>query len=224
MPYFQFFSRIMTAVCRLYLGDGGPAVEQLEAVVKEVLHDNFFHGLPIGNLTAALALIGRDDRARSLIPAVKASLPVSGRVNVHGAFFALDALVTSLMLLGERQQCGTFYPLTLDYIHTGKVFSVAVVGPSTTHLAAALAADAAGLSDRAHEHFETALRQSRELPTRIHEPMILYWYGRAVAATPDAAERSRGRAMIEAALTDFRSLGMPFHVTLAEAALTRCAV
>ncbi len=46
-------------------------------------------------------------------------------------------------------------------------------GPSSPQLAAALAADAAGLADRSREHFETALRQAREIPMRIMQPTVL---------------------------------------------------
>jgi serine/threonine protein kinase len=66
------------------------------------------------------------------------------------------------------------------------------------------------------DHFETALRQSREVPVRILEPTVLYWYGKALAAATDAAERPRGRAMLEAAFTGFRSLEMVLHAKLAE--------
>jgi hypothetical protein len=45
---------------------------------------------------------------------------------------------------------------------------------------------------------------------------VLYWYGRFLFAAPDAAERARGRAMVEAALTDFRGLEMVLHANLAE--------
>jgi hypothetical protein len=39
---------------------------------------------------------------------------------------------------------------------------------------------------------------------------------RSTAATTDAADRARGRAMVDAALTDFRALEMVPHDTLAE--------
>ena len=39
--------------------------------------------------------------------------------------------------------------------------------------------------------------------------------------TADAADRARGRAMVEAAITDFRALEMVLHATLAEEFL-RC--
>ena len=108
------------------------------------------------------------------------------------------------------------YPLTLDYIHTGLLFSAFNVGANNPQLAAALAADAAGLVDQSREHFETALRQAHEVPIRILQPPVLYWNGRSLSTAADAGDRERGRAMVEAALIDFRSLEMVLHANLAE--------
>jgi hypothetical protein len=199
-----------------YLGAVEEALAQLGTVVAEQPTDHFYQGMPEGILFAATALSGQHDRARALIPMVVSRLPVSGRRNVHGAFRALDALVTGLTLTGDRDQCRALYPLTLDYIRTGEVSSSIAIGPSTPQLAAALAADAAGLVDRSRDHFETALRQAREVPMRLVQPTVSYWYGRALSAAPDASDRSRGRAMVEAALTDFRALEMILHANLAE--------
>ena len=91
-----------------------------------------------------------------------------------------------------------------------------VIGPSTPQLSAALAAEAAGLVDRSREHFETALGQAREVPMQLVEPTVLYWYGRALSGAPDAADRARGRAMVEASVVDFRALDMVVHANLAE--------
>ena len=103
------------------------------------------------------------------------------------------------------------------YVGTGQVVSSLVAGPGgDPQLAAALAADAAGLADRSREHFETALRQARAVPMRIMQPTVLYWYGRVLSSATDGDERSRGRAMVEAAVADFRTLDMALHANLAE--------
>ena len=199
-----------------YLGDIELALEHWAMSIKEQPPtDHAYQGMSEANLFAATALAGHHDRARALMPALVPWLPVSGRRNVIGAFLALDACVTGLALVGDRGQCGALYPLTLDYIHTGLVVSDSV-GPSNPQLAAAMAADAAGLVDQSREHFETALRQARDVPIRILQPTVLYWYGRSLSTVADSADRLRGRAMVEAALVDFRSLEMVLHANLAE--------
>ena len=54
------------------------------------------------------------------------------------------------------------------------------------------------------------------MPIRILQPPVLYWYGRSLSTAADSADRLRGRAMVEAALTDFRSFEMVLHANLAE--------
>jgi tetratricopeptide (TPR) repeat protein len=203
------------AACLLYLGDVDQALEHLATAIQEQPADNAFQGSAEASLFAATALAGQHDRARALLPTVTPWLPVAGRRNVLGAYFALDACVTGLARVGDRDQRGALYPLTLDCIRTGLVVP-STVGPNNPQLAAALTADAAGLVDQSREHFETALRQAREIPVRILQPTVQYWYGRALSASADAAERARGRVMVETALTDFRALEMVLHANLAE--------
>jgi hypothetical protein len=93
-------------------------------------------------------------------------------------------------------------------VNTGLVCGSWAVGPGNPHLVAAVAAGAAGHTDHARDHFETALRQARELPDRLLHPTALFWYGRALLAAPDPDEQRRGRAMVEASLHDFRAFGM----------------
>ena len=215
--------RTSAATARLYLGQIEDALDQLAAVAGEPQFSYYWKNMVQPNLFAGTALAGRVDRARTLCSTVQPCLPVLGRRNIVGAWIALEATVTGLALVGDREPCGALYPLTIALAETGLVrdpFGEAV-GPTTPQLVAAMAADAAGHADKAREHFETALRQARELPHRILQPTVLYWYGRALGDTSDAADQARGRAMVEAALTDFRALEMVTHANLAEQFLRR---
>ena len=57
---------------------------------------------------------------------------------------------------------------------------------------------------------------ARDVPFRLLQPTVLYWYGRALARKADVADRARGHAMVQAALEDFKSLDMVLHADLAE--------
>ena len=216
LPNVEYATQTAVGSSRLYLGDVDAALPLLAAVPALLPSDNWFQGMPEGNLFCATALAGRRERALELIETVVPMLPVVGGKNVHGAFYALDAMVSGLAHLNETERRGGLYPLTLEYVQTGTVAASLVIGPSNPQLAAALAADALGLTERSREHFETALRQSREVPMRILEPTVLYWYGRSSAASGDTSERASGRAMVEAALTGFRHYQMALHAKLAE--------
>jgi tetratricopeptide (TPR) repeat protein/predicted Ser/Thr protein kinase len=214
-PLVPHIVRSLAAMPHLYIGDFNKAQGEFALAVKDQRADNSYRGTADAYLYAATALAGHHEQARSLLPAVVPWLPLPGRRNVIGAYFALDACITGLALVGDRVQCGALYPLTVDYIHTGAVTSDSV-GPGNPQLAAALSADAAGLADQSREHFEIALRQAHEVPIRILQPTVRYWYGRSLSTAADTADRGRGRAMVEAALTDFRSLEMVLHANLAE--------
>jgi hypothetical protein len=94
--------------------------------------------------------------------------------------------------------------------------SYSSIVPGNPEAVAGIAAHAAGLRDRAREHFEIANRQADELPLRLLQPTARYWYGRLLVDGPDPAEQARGRAMIEAAANDFRSLEMVTYANLAD--------
>src|SRR5262249_47044227 len=83
--------------------------------------------------------------------------------------------------------------------------------PGSPQLVAAIAADANGYDDRARAHFEIALRQANDLPLRMLQPGVRFWYGRMLARHTDPVEQSRGRELVEEAQADFRSLRMVLH-------------
>jgi tetratricopeptide (TPR) repeat protein len=220
-PVFQFITRTSVGQALFYLGDVDRALDQLQTVVTEQPESHFFRGLPEGNLLAAAAMVGDTSRAEALVDGMVARLPRPGRRNLQGAYYALDTLITTLRLLGRHEHCGQLYPLAEEYLRSGTVISNLTIGPSSPQLAAALAADAAGLTERARDHFEIAHRQARDLPMRMLQPMVLYWHGRSLSATSETADVLRGRSMVEAALADFRTLGLVIHAQLAERALAR---
>ena len=123
-----------------------------------------------------------------------------------------------LSILGDREACATLYPAAQAWVETSQILIVEypIEGPRLT---AGIAAHAAGLREQARDHFETAIRQARDLPIRIQQATAAFWYGRMLLDDPDPVERSRGRAMVEAAVADFRTLEMVTYGRLAEALL-----
>jgi hypothetical protein len=105
--------------------------------------------------------------------------------------------------------------MCVSYLDTGVIDYWSVV-PGNPETVAGIAAQAAGLRDRARDHFEAAIRQADTLPLRLLQPTARYWYGRLLVDDPHPAEQARGRAMVEAAATNFRSLEMVTYANLAE--------
>jgi len=215
-PVFRYVTQTQLAVAQLYLGDEQGALDGLARVVEEQPSEHFLVGMPEGNLFAATALVGQVDRARSVVPRVERHLPQVGQRNIQGAFFALEAFAWGLALLGDRERCGALYPLAVLGVETEFRHSTFVVGTSGAFLAAAIAADAAGLIDKADEHFAAAARDAIEMPSRLLQPAVRYWHGRSLAGRTSTGDVERGRAMVTAALEDSRALGMVPHARLAE--------
>jgi tetratricopeptide (TPR) repeat protein len=213
---FRYLLGGVSASMRLCLGEVEEALSAFERVLPGIPADNWMFGLGHGNLLTAYALAGRHERARALFDTAGAWLPASGQRNAQGAFYGLAGAVLGLTISGDRERCAALYPLTLEYVNTGQVLACLMAGPNGPQLAAALAADAAGVADRAREHFETALREAREVPFRLMQPMVLFLYGRSLIGAARDGDRARGRGMIEAAIADFRVVEMPLHANLAE--------
>src|SRR5262245_1936920 len=209
--------QMWAAIARFHLGH----IDQGLAELASANHYSppIARGIIDSQAFIANAIAGRLHEARAAFGSVAPRLPSAGQRNHQAAWAALEA-VLGLSLLGEKSQCGALHPAAEGWIGTGQVLwsPFALAGP---RLVAGVAAHAAELPDKAREHFETALRQARELPLRLLQPAAQFWYGRMLLDDPQPAERLRGRGMIEAAATDFRSLEMVTYANLAETLLRK---
>jgi tRNA A-37 threonylcarbamoyl transferase component Bud32/tetratricopeptide (TPR) repeat protein len=206
---------VFMAVARLHLGDADYALAQMASAVAQPMPSLAHKGIAEALLFSGTALVGRVEAARTLFADVESWLPVVGKRNITAAWTVLDASVPGLMLTEDVIRCGTLYPSCVSYLNTGAIADWSIV-PGNPQTVAGIGAHAAGLRDRARDHFETAIHQADELPHRLLQPTARYWYGRLLVDDPHPAEQARGRAMIEAAATDFRSLEMVTYASLAE--------
>jgi tetratricopeptide (TPR) repeat protein len=67
--------------------------------------------------------------------------------------------------------------------------------------------------DEAEEHFQVAFRQVEEIPDRLDEPRVHYWYARMLA---ERGQSERAREHFEQAIVGFQRLGMPLHISWTE--------
>jgi tetratricopeptide (TPR) repeat protein len=217
VPYFPFVSESWLGMAELYTGTCAAALTRLTHLrdTQSNVIDHF-DGLWDANLFAACALTGQVVDARAQFALVRRKLPVAGQRNAFGRWAALPACTVALAHLASTDECGALYPLLRELIEKQWACDYWSVGPNNPQLVAGIAAHVAGLSERAREHFETAQRQADELPYRLLQPTTRYWYGRFLTSQPAGEEQVRGRAMVEAALKDFRTLEMVPHADLAE--------
>jgi hypothetical protein len=172
-------------------------------------------GMAESNHCAAAAMIGQDDLARSLLDAATARLPRAGGRATSGECITLENVVLILTLLGHDDRCAMLYPFTEADVATGQRYQTLSVAGLNPSLAAAIAAEAGELTEKAEEHFAAAARDANDLPFRLLQPSVLLWQGRARLRRDGAATQAEGRGMITAALEDFRQLGMEPQARLA---------
>jgi tetratricopeptide (TPR) repeat protein/tRNA A-37 threonylcarbamoyl transferase component Bud32 len=215
LPQWHALYLVIIAAARLHLGDTENALAQLDDAVAESTPFLTFKGIAEAMRFSGTALVGRVETAHSMFGDVEPWLPAAGKRNLTARWTVLGVSVPGLMLVNDAVRCSALYPSCVDYLRTGVIDDWSIV-PGNPEAVAGIAAHAAGLRDRARDHFETALRQADELPHRLLQPTARYWYGRLLVDDPHPAEQARGRSMIEAAATDFRSLEMVTYANLAE--------
>jgi hypothetical protein len=213
-------TRLRMAAARFHLGDTEHALMQMASAGAGPgsLH---VKGFAKAMLFSGTALEGRVEDTRTLFEDVEPWLPAVDKRNVGQAWAMLDISVPGLMMAGDVVRCGALYPSCVTYLRTGVMSSYWSILPGNPEAVAGIAAHAAGLRDRARDHFETAIRQADTLPHRLLQPTVRYWYGRLLFEDPHPAEQARGRSMIEDAAIDFRSLEMVTYANLAEQLLRR---
>ena len=202
------------ASARLHLGDTEHGLAQMASAAADSAGRS--NEIAEALQFSGTALVGRVEDARMIFGNVERWLPAIGKRNLFTKWAVLDASVPGLMLAEDVVRCGELYPSCVTYLSTGMMISYWSIVLGNPQTVAGIAAHAAGLRDRAREHFETAIRQADTLPHRLLQPTARYWYGRLLVDDPHPAEQARGRALIEAAATDFRSLEMVTYANLAE--------
>lgn len=218
----DFVTRVQACVLQLYLGRTGDALAGLREVVHLQTSENYLAGMANANLFAATALTGDAPGARRLWDQASSWLPRGGpgRLDTAGRWSALSAVICGLALLGDRERLAGLDLLEQEMAGMGTVTDMTPVGPTNPDLCGALTAAAAGHSDRALQQFERALHTARDLPNRLLEPNVEYWYGRFAI---EQGRPDEGRARLQAALGGFTAYGMVLHRELAGHALSEGA-
>jgi tetratricopeptide (TPR) repeat protein len=216
---FTFLTRTRRAMCLAYIGRMAEAVDELTRASTEEPVDHPWSGIVDSAFLALAAVSGDTAAARTRLRSVVDRLPTPGEPNVQGRWLALLSIIPTLILLEARDECAALYQSAVQLLSTGMVWSWLSLGPMVPQLAAGIAAHAGGRTDTAREHFEQARRIAHEIPDRVLQPTVDYWYGRMLRESAEEIDRSRGRAMLESAVADFRTLGMVFHTRLAERAI-----
>jgi class 3 adenylate cyclase/tetratricopeptide (TPR) repeat protein len=175
-----------------------------------------WHGLVDAFILLTQAYAGRRDEALAILDARSAQFPSPGGRAGTGVWLVTGTAVESLALLGERGRAAELYPLALDLASRGALvrgWDYALTD-RVAGIAAAAGEDWAG----AEAHFRSAAALCDRLDHRMERPNVRYWYARMLAERRSPGDRERAREMLGSAADDWRRVGMPRHVELAEEA------
>jgi len=157
-------------------------------------------------------LAGRGREARAMLPEVERYF------NFHDPWTtslgeARTTLAAALAALGEKEAAAGLYgPLKEWASASGYVLTGASSIPQLVSRVLGMVADASGRLDEAAEHFETAIRQARELGAVTELAEASYWYARSLRERGRAEDRERARDLLAEATHIWEEAGMPRQV------------
>ncbi len=125
-------------------------------------------------------------------------------------------VVEGLALLGQHGDAAGLYRLVTKGIKKGVVISWQL---RLWQMVAGIAAACGQHWDAAQEHYETALQQAHDLPHKIAQPEVRRWYAQMLLDRNQDGDRDKARTLLDEAMNQYRTIGMPKHLEMAERAL-----
>jgi class 3 adenylate cyclase/tetratricopeptide (TPR) repeat protein len=216
-PFLQD-SFLWLGMLEYYRGDWDEALRRFEeaASVKvpgiwEPIHGMF--------LARHLAMLGHRDRALALIEQHRSFLPRAGVPNHLGQWGTLSLSIQAFVDLGERARAAELYPLVAEYLKTGTVLQA--YDFRSVETLAGMAAGAGEDWPRAEDHYRRALQLAEELSISLHAPDVRHRYAEMLIERDGPGDREQARTLLGRAIEEFRVLGMPRHVEMAEEHLAK---
>jgi tetratricopeptide (TPR) repeat protein len=178
-----------------------------EAVMREVAP--VFGGSNRGYLLLARASAGDAEGVATEFGNLRSELPRNDAESTIGSWTLLLTAVEALGLVGLLDEAAELYEPVVDGIQRGLAFRVYDLRLLET--LAGIAAAAGRRWSEAEQHFETALRVSRELPHRIEQADVRRFYGQALLQRRAAGDVDRAQGLLKEAAALYGQLGMPGH-------------
>jgi tetratricopeptide (TPR) repeat protein len=155
------------------------------------------------------ALAGRTDEARAMLPDVDRYLDF-GEPWTTSLGEARTTLGAALAVLGEKKAAAKLYgPLREWAGVSGYVLTGASSIPQLVSRVLGMVAGAGGRADEAAAHFETAIRQARDMGAASETAEASYWYARCLLESGRAEDRERARSLLAQAGQVWEVAGMP---------------
>jgi len=178
-------------------------------------------GTIVGTLFRQRAYLGDRSGAFALLEEAQGVMPAVGRPNTGGAWNMLLLVIEGLIVLGEREKAAVLYPLTLEHLATGAVWTW--TAPRFVRTVAGIAAAAAGEWTAAERHFEVALQQAEVFPHRLEQVEIRRFRAMMLLDRGAPGDGATARWLLGEAGEHYARFGMPRHRELTERLLAASA-
>ena len=208
-------AEVHLAVVSIWRGDWERARARAASAVRREPR-GFTTGFGWSVLFVCECLLGHKTTALALLEESRSRLPSPGTLNTSGAWTMLLGVVEGLALLDERASAAKLYPLAQEALQTESVTSQCYHLLQTI---AGIAAAAGAQWEQAETHYETALRQAHEIPFRSEQPEVRRWYAQMLLDRNQDGDRDKARTLLSEAIGQYRTIGMPKHLVMAEGML-----
>ena len=172
-----------------------------------------------GSASSALSVLHAHRGNGQAVPAleqIQSTLPQPGGSHLYGVWEQALSVIEGRAMLGERQAAAALYPLVLSGLELGVVTSL---NNRLWQMVAGIAAACGQHWDAAQEHYETALQQAHDLPHKIAQPEVRRWYAQMLLDRDAPGDRDQARTLLGEAMDQYRTIGMPKHLAMAEGML-----
>ncbi len=156
-------------------------------------------------------VVGRLLDARSQALAMPSDNPL-------GAWELVVNAAEGLAVLNRKPEAADLHPVVVRGIEKGCCISLATC--RLWQMVAGIAAACGQHWDAAQEHYETALKQAHDLPHKIAQPEVRRWYAQMLLDHDTPGDRDKARTLLGEAIAQYRTIGMPKHLAMAEGMLT----
>ena len=199
-------------LCQFWRGHWEDAPENFEISLR-IDRERPTPFFPWGNYFMVLAYAG-DPRALRLFEERRSTMPRPRPVNHCGSWVALMRVIEGFAMLGRREEAAELYPLAKAAIETGTV--IEFFSTQMPQIPAGIAAACGEQWDAAEQHYQTALRQSQELPHKMAQPEVRRWYSRMLIDRAAPGDLDKARTLLAEAKDMYQRIGMPRHVEMTQ--------
>ena len=221
--YWETLSEVQLSLVDFFRGNWATALLHAQASCQLEVErvESSTRGLGVGTLFRQMAYAGDRAGAFGILEGNLALLPVIGHQNIRGSWWMLALVIEGLVALGEQSKAAPFYPLARELIGTGAVALWPVF--RFTQTIAGIAAVAARQWEAAEEHFQIALQQAESLPNVFEQAEIRRFRAMMLIDRAAPGDRETARTLLKEALETYTQIGMPRHLEMTQALLTRAA-